>query len=702
MRKNLRQIVFWNIVFSLFCFSGYAQDVAQYSPRKLKALGDNALAIGDTYSARDFYKAYCDKKKDPEVMFLLAECYRAAREYIPAATYYDKTYRADKKNLLALYHYAEMLKVYGYYDDAKTCFLLFKQKYKGGDDVDYKRLVSYQIASCSQARQLLDSSQHAEIRRLNNTINKNSIEFSPIYLNDSTLLYGSLRTDTALFVVHNNDGKAAEMPYRHFYVAKKDKNDWKFANEWLEGDFNKDAVHSGNGAFSPNKKHFYFTRCEQNWRYQIICKIYVSQNVNNQWSEPVELPEEINMKKYSSTQPAVGTDSKTGCEVLYFVSNRPDGKGGMDIWYSIFQCKTQTWQAARNCGNKINTAADEVTPFYQNQEKTLYFSSDGWAGLGELDVFKSVGEMSKWTPAVNLGAPINSGFDDLYNSPNTLNSEGFLTSNRQPDKQSSTCCDDIFSYKYVDKIYIGVEGLVYLLPNKIVEEAMQEAQEESLPPQNLDSVHYVEGTIVSLFLVDDATNERFFVNSDTTDQSGRYFFDLKEDKNYVLQYESSKILPPERSLSTKGITYSDTLQVEDMGIEYLPRERFIIKNIYYEFDKSNLTMLAKKTITKTVLAIMKEYPQIIVEIGSHTDSKGSDSYNQKLSQRRAESVVNYLIENGISKDRLRAKGYGEAVPIAPNVNDDGSDNPEGRAKNRRTEFRVIGTLKQYFEIIYEE
>ena len=141
MRKNLRRIIFWNILFSLVYLSCHAQNLSDYSPQKLKALGDNALAIGDTYSARDYDKAYSDKKKDPVVLFLLAECYRAAREYIPAATYYDKAYRVDKNNLLALYHYGEMLKVYGYYDQAKNCFLQFKQKYKGGNAIDYKRLV---------------------------------------------------------------------------------------------------------------------------------------------------------------------------------------------------------------------------------------------------------------------------------------------------------------------------------------------------------------------------------------------------------------------------------------------------------------------------------------------------------------------------------------------------------------------------------
>lgn len=682
------------------CIFCNAQELSSYSPKKLKALGDNALQLGDTYSARDFYKAYCDKKKDADVFFLLAECYRAAREYISAATYYDKAFKEDKKNLVALYHYGEMLKIYGYYDEAKTCFLQFKQKYKGGDNIDYKHLVAIQIASCDSAKHWLDSANAVEIRRLNTTINKKSIEFSPLFMNDSTLLYASLRTDTALYIIKND--KTAELPYRHFYVAKKKNNEWNFKQEWLEGDFNQDAIHSGNGVFSADKNKFYFTRCTQNWKYQTLCKIYASTKINNFWSEPVELPNTINKKKFTSTQPTIGNDSKTGAEVLYFVSNRTDGKGGMDIWYSTYDSKKNEWTEAKNCGNKINTSADEVAPHYLNSDRTLYFSSNGLAGLGEFDIFQTTGEQAKWTAAENIGAPINSGFDDLYYSPNSVNSEGFFTSNRQTDRQSSTCCDDIFSFKYVDKIHIGVDGHVFLLPNQIVTKAMQSDIEQTDFQTSNDSIQYIEGTIVSLFVQDEKTNERFYITSDTTDESGHYFFDLGTNKQYILQYESSKLSPPEQKISTSGFTFSDTIHLEDMGIEYLPRENFVIKNIYYEFNKSELTMLAKKTLKRTIYTIMNEFPQIVVEIGSHTDSKGSDSYNLKLSQKRAESVVNYLIENGINKERLRAKGYGETKPIAPNENEDGTDNPEGRAKNRRTEFRVIGTLKQYFEIIYEE
>ncbi|MCQ2608189.1 MAG: OmpA family protein [Bacteroidales bacterium] len=700
MRANLICGILLSVCLSFSWISGSSQEYLSYSPKRLKALGDNALEIGDTYSARDYYKAYCDKKKDDgNVLFLLAECYRASREYISAATYYDKAFKTDKSNLLALYHYGEMLKIYGYYDDAKKCFLQFKQKYRGGDDIDYKHLVALQIVACDSAKVLLEKNPNAEFYRLNTSINKHSVEFSPMYLNDSTLLYASLRTDTALYVIKNHSD--SEMPYRHFYVAKKRGGSWQYGNEWLEGDFNVENCNTGNGVFSPDKKKFYFSKCEQNWRYKSICKIYVSY-YNRGWSEPQALPESINKKKVTNTQPTIGLDSKTGAEVLYFVSDRPGGKGGMDIWYSVYSPKNNKWTESKNCGNKINTTADEVTPFYSVADRMLYFSSNGHGGLGELDVYKTSGEMAKWLEIENLGVPINSGFDDLYYSSNALNTEGFFTSNRQSDKNASTCCDDIFAFKYVDRISIGLKGKVYLLPNKIVDSVLHE-NIESLPTEmSEDSVQYIEGTVVSLFWYDEKEQTKYFVASDTTDSTGSYFFDLTAGKKYVLQYESSKFTPPERDVSTVGFTYSDTLQLEDVGIDYLPRERFVIKNIYYEFDKAQLTFQAKRTIKHSLVTILNEFPQIVVEIGSHTDSKGNENYNLKLSQKRAESVVNYLIECGIEPERLRAKGYGESMPIAPNETEDGDDNPEGRSKNRRTEFRVIGTLKQYFEIIYEE
>ena len=703
MRKILNTKLLVGVVALLMSSTAFSQteDLSSYSPRKLKSMGYSAMSVGDTYSAIEYLKAYCDKKKNkPKVLFDLAECYRATRNYIPAATYYDKTMRLDKKNLVAIYHYGEMLKVYGYYDEAKKYFVQFKQLYKGGYDIDYKRLVTQQIMACDSAQMLIDSAESVQITRLNNTINKASVELSPIYLNDSTLLYASLRTDNAV-ITETEDPSA--MPYRHFYTANKVKNEWQFNQEWQEGEFNLNNVHSCNGAFSPDRQSFYFTRCESDWQHKTICQIYVSHKNKGRWSEPELLPPTINMKKTNNTQPAVGTDSKRGDLILYFVSDRPDGKGGLDIWYSVFLSKKNEWREAKNCGNKINTAGDEMTPFYQMKERNLYFSSNGWYGLGEQDVFRATGELTKWTPAENVGYPINTGFDDIYFSADATTVNGFLVSNRPAEKKGSTCCDDIFSYKYVDAISVGVEGTVMLIPNATIEKIINDNMEQVTDRTSTgDTVMYAEGSIVSLFLIDKNVEEPIFIAADTTDEKGHYFFDILARKDYMLQFESDKKLPPEMRFTTKNIFTSDTLHMDAIGIDYLSKDAFRIKNIYYDFDKSNLTLESKKIISRTILYIMNEYPQIIVEIGSHTDNKGGDRYNLRLSQKRAESVVNYLVQNGIDPNRLRAKGYGEMHPIAPNSNEDGSDNPEGRAKNRRTEFRVIGTLNQYFEIIYEE
>lgn len=702
MRKILKTICI--LVAAAFAISNVvAQDLSDYSPRKLKSMGYTYYSMGDTYSAIDCLKAYCDKKKKPKpyVIFDLAECYRATRNYIPAATYYDKAYRADNGNLVALYRYGEMLKVYGYYADAKKYFVSFKQLYKGGEEIDYKRLVTQQILACDSAQGIIDSALSVEIKRLNKTINRPSVEMSPVFLNDTTLLYASMRVDAP--VVFIPDAEKTELPYRQFYTAEKKNNDWHFKQEWMEGEFNQDYVHSCNGVFSPDKKKFYFTRCEQDWQYKTTCQIYVSNFNRDKWSEPELLPPTINMKHTNNTQPAVGTDSKRGDEILYFVSDRPDGKGGLDIWYSIYLSKKGEWREAKNCGNKINTAGDEITPFYQMRDRSLYFSSNGWAGLGEQDIFRSTGELTKWTPAENVGYPINTGFDDIYFSADAATANGFLVSNRQEDKNVSTCCDDIFSFKFVDAISVGVEGTVMLIPNATIEKLVKDNMEKVNERTSTgDTVMYAQGSIVSLFLIDKNSEEPIFIAADTTDEKGHYFFDVTARKDYMLQFESDKKLPPQKNFTTKGIFKSDTLHIDAIGIDYLSKDIFRIKNIYYDFDKSSLTLQSKKIIARTVLYIMNEYPQIVVEIGSHTDNKGGENYNLKLSQKRAESVVNYLVQNGIEPNRLRAKGYGEMHPIAPNENEDGTDNPEGRAKNRRTEFRILGTLNQYFEIIYEE
>lgn len=693
------------IAFFLLCFVHISaqEQVGNKTPRALKKSGKLSLQMGDTYSAIDYFEAYCKvKPNDYAIQYDLAECYRAARNYEKALHWYKTAYATNPtKNVLALYHYGCMLKTEQKYEEAATQFKTLRKELKPNKQTqNYRRLAGMQIAACDSAQQLIDSALSVEITHLSTDINKASIEFSPQSINDSTLLYASLRTDTVVYSVTNGDNE--HLPMRKFYTAKKQDNEWVFDSEWNNALLNPHNQNIGNGAFSPDGTKFYFTRCEQNWKYQNLCKIYVTHKKKSTWSEPELLPEIINSKDYSHTQPALGTLSKTGDEVLYFVSNRPGGRGGYDIWYSIYMGKKKEWREPKNCGNKVNTSGDELTPYYDDKTKTLYFSSDGLPGLGELDVFSALGETNKFEDAENIGYPINSSYDDLYYVLDKTGQSGFFTSNRPGvvSYMHPTCCDDIFAFSYLESVQIIATGKVYKLENQKIQSILQTDTEQE-PTDS--SVTYIEGAEVSLFLRDNYSSNKILLQKDSTNESGAYMFTLKTNKDYTLSFTSTQTTPTVIDFSTKHIIKTDTLIFNDVGIEYISqKEPFVIRNIYYDFDEFKLRKSSLLAIDTTLLIILREAPDIIIELSSHTDNKGTDEYNQVLSQKRAESVVQYLIKQGIDKKRLVAKGYGATLPIAPNQNPDGSDNPDGRQKNRRTEFKIIGNLSQYSEILYEE
>lgn len=674
-----------------------------FSAASLKRMGYASLQYADAYSAIDYFEAYLAKKENIKVQYSLAECYRAARNYRDARLLYAKVYKAQpKKYPLALYYNAALLKTEKRYEEARMLFQKFKKSGAATiNGIDYKKLVNLQIQSCDSALQWLNVPKNVEITHANEDINKASIEFSPLFLSDSTLLFAALRSDTVVYTVV--DREMHGVPQRKFYTAARSAdNSWNFEQEWRDARYlNAPNEQIGNGTFSLNKRQFYFTRCVQNSRFEYECAIYVSEKMGKTWGKPDKLPEIINVSDAQTTQPTIGINSKTNNEVLYFVSNRPGGKGGMDIWFSEFQRNKGTWTKPQNCGNAINTPGDEMTPFFDPKTRTLYFSSNGLPGFGELDVFKARGELGKWVAVENIGAPINSPFDDLYYVLQPNHNKGALTSNRTGSVtvMHENCCDDLYFFQYNKVVEIAVEGAVKQKINQHVKNVLGTQLETELIN---DSISPAENIPVTLRMIDEKSKEKVVVSEQKTDKEGKYYFDVEDDKLYEIEVESPRQPNPTLVFNTKNIEESTTLPQPDVVIEYIPQIPFIIKNIYYDFDKSNLRSESKTVLDTTLLAIMNENPQIIVEISSHTDSRGEDDYNMKLSQRRAESVVNYLIQSGIDKNRLVAQGYGETRPIAPNENEDGSDNPEGRQKNRRTEFKIIGTIENYEKIIYEE
>ena len=199
---------------------------------------------------------------------------------------------------------------------------------------------------------------------------------------------------------------------------------------------------------------------------------------------------------------------------------------------------------------------------------------------------------------------------------------------------------------------------------------------------------------VELYLPDEKADDAILVAQTTTDKNGNYHFELDKDKNYKILVKNYGYFEKKVAVNTFNLKCADTVTISSALIPYLPKVTIQV-NIYYDFDKYNLTESAKQTIDSMMLPLFDIFPNGVVEIGSHTDSIGTELYNMDLSQNRSESVVNYLISKGIASDRLVAKGYGMSMPLAPNKNSDGSDNPEGRQLNRRTEMKIVGDISRF-------
>lgn len=679
----------WVLAIGIFA---QVRDDRQWIPAgQLKNFARNADRLGDVYTAIHYMERYCKvKPKDMDMNFRLAELYRISRDYGKAADLYAKVYKkASDKYPVSILYQGRMLKALGKYDEAKEVLTRAQKKISSfKSETITLTVIKDEIKGCDLAREWMATPVKVSMDHMNSTINRAHIEFSPLPFNDTVLIYGSLRLDSINSFRRDAPGI---LPVRQFYTAKKVENDWIGGNKFSDV-VNIPGVETGNGSFSRDGNRFYFTRCGKNWQNKMKCEIYMSEIKGGTWTEPVRLNDQINHPDYTATQPAVGTTSKSNYDILYFVSDRPGGRGGMDIWYSIYSPKKKEFSTPRNCGSKINSDGDDVTPFYEHATRTLYFSSSGWAGMGGLDIFSSMGELRKWYPPVNVGHPLNTSYDDLYFTTSRSREEGFFTSNRPGGEalNNPTCCDDIYHYRWTDFIRLDVTGQVF--PNEKSEFGKKRNFSDFNQMKAADSIPPLKGAVIGLYMIDKETEEKIFIDRDTTDASGKYHFDLLPNKDYKFEMEGFQYFNEQVFLSTDMMNFSFTIDMPPIWVNVITDEPIVLENVYYAFDDATLTDQAKKSIDKTLLELMQKAPDLIIEVGSHTDSVGNSEYNKKLSQQRADNVVNYLISKGVERKRLTAVGYGAEKPVANNFNPDGSDNSQGREKNRRTEFRVTGTL----------
>lgn len=586
------------------------------------------------------------KVKDYEtVKYRLAESYRMYNDFGNAEKYYEEVVSYNNPDLfpLARFWYGVCLRANSKYPEAIDQFKQFKDKYTKVDDITSR--VALEIASCEFAISEASRTPGYIVTKLNGDVNVGGANYAPALLGKNLLLYTSSRPDTTVL-----EKKKKENPYINS-LFQADGKDAAFSNSRPLAIPEVKGVDQGVSAITPDGNSIFLTR----WTNKNGVKaaaIYVSTRSGNNWSEPKPLGPNVNVDGYSSMQPFVTADGK----YLLFASNRPGGMGKNDLWYSMLDKNTPG--AARNMGTGINTRDEEQAPFYDGDRHMLIFSSDGRVGLGGLDFYSSEGDFSSWAVPKNLGAPLNSPKDDIYYAAadwsHPMNG-GYISSDRE-----SVCCLELF---YIKRISKSIHGMVMDCDN-------------NLP---------LSGAKITLI----DTIQQKVLQQVTLDETGRYRFEVEAKRNYKIMAEKENYFSKAIYINTDQLEKVDSMESPSICLKrYEIGKPIILKDIYYDFDKATLRPQSL-IVLDTVVSIMQDNPNIIIEMSAHTDSKGKDEYNMKLSQRRAQSCVDYLISRGIPSSRMIAKGYGESRPIAPNTLPNGKDNPEGRQLNRRTEFKVL-------------
>ncbi|MBC8343952.1 MAG: tetratricopeptide repeat protein, partial [Bacteroidetes bacterium] len=520
MTKKNRSISLLICLFALLSFCVSAQE----SPSKLKKQALLFERYGDIYAAINTYEKYLEKSPNrPYTTFHLAQLYESIRDYENARKYYKTAFELKpKKYAKALYHEGLMLKMTGDYEGANLLLNQVRKKLKGkGENARYRKLARSQIKGCELAIIQLEKPVNVLIRQLNETVNFDHIELSPFPLNDSLMIYASVRVNEVVRYLEKGNQSIANSS---FYYAKKTDGNWKGGYE-IKDSFNMPGLNVGNGVLCPHGNRFYFTVCKKNEENKNICAIYYSEKKKGNWQSPEKIDKPINLTHFTSTQPAVGLESKRWKEVIYFSSDRPGGKGGMDLWYTVYNSESNTFSDPKNMGGRINSMGDESTPFYDQENRRLYFSSNGNINIGGMDIFKTTGEMKRWEEPINLGYPVNSCADDLYYVLNPDNkSEGFFVSNRSGGNilENISCCDDIYGFSYPDYINILLKGNVVAIQDTAKVQYIENLISES-PDADIRTGNPVENAIVSLYLISkEEEKEEYLINTDTTDFNGGY------------------------------------------------------------------------------------------------------------------------------------------------------------------------------------
>ena len=632
---------------NLFCFASSA-----IGPSKLQSKAERLYNEFQYALAAEIYQKLTDTSK-PELkdMEHLAECYKKMNKYEDAQIWYARIAEDPACSVENLLNYGEILKANANYTKAKKIFQSYISKTRD------RKKVAVSMAGCDSAKVWISRPTNYVITN-QEQVNTKQSEFAVFPDgNDRVFFTGEpLLTDK-----RNKYGWTGNAFLRIFTAARQPDNTL-VSSSISDLEFNKEPYHVGPVSSNKSGSIFFITRTypgksnsttviNGNTYHTQNMELYIQARVYGKWQQPVPFAYN-NVDKYSLGHAVLSIDEKT----LYFVSDMPGGYGGTDIWYSEL-LSDGTWGPVQNAGGTINTPGNELFPSI-GPDGSLYFSSDGLPGMGGLDIFCSKGAGNQWSKPVNLKYPINSPGDDFAYCADVSNDRGYLSSNRSNGMGG----DDIYSFDLLKSdAALTVVGM-----------AFDKKTGRALPGANIT-------------LYD--PNNTIAVRQDSK-PDGSFEFQLSKPDVYLLHGSKQSYYPDTLSIGLKKLSANDTVRVALYMDPLLEKGKtFRLKPIFYDFDKFNIRKDASVILDELVRTLY-ENSTLKIELASHTDSRGSNEYNLNLSQKRAQSVVDYLVGRGISRDRLVAKGYGETRLI--NKCADGVDCSEAEhQENRRTEFTVL-------------
>ncbi|NNK81245.1 MAG: OmpA family protein [Flavobacteriales bacterium] len=628
--------------------------VAQDEVYGVKEEADHYFQKEGYYTAIDLYKkAYSQEKSADEkaaLIYMVAESYRMIDDQVQAEVWYRRAIKARHDDPMSYYHLGKSLQAQGRFQEAEEEFDKYKEK--GGN----LALAEKGLESLSFAKEKNEQRTRYEVDALV-MLNTEFYDIAPtIASKDGNTIYF---TSSRLGSTGIEEFKKTGESYEDIFSSTRDqKGKWSEPERLPQGVNGYD--HEGAGVLTSDGQRMYFTRCDKD--ENLGCTIMMTTKVDDKWGEPKEVVFKSQEQQENTVgHPALTPDDK----VMIFASDLPGGQGGKDLWYSIYNGTSNSWGTPVNLGATINTDKDEMFPHVRNNGN-LYFASNGHQGMGGLDIFmaEKTGD-NEWGNVSNMGAPINTNTNDYGLVFEGDYERGYLSSDRPGGKGK----DDLYSFS-LPEVLFAFQGVVY----------------------DKDGQFPIEGAYVKVAGSDGSSFEAL------TDANGAFIFDqngeeryVNPDVNYAIEVGKTEYLVAKDNISTVGLDDESTTFVKEFFIQSTAVEEIEFPEVQYDLGKYTLRPESKDSLDYLYQTLV-DNPTIIIELAAHTDSRGGNSANQRLSENRAKSCVDYLVSKGIPSARMKSKGYGETRlrisdaeinALPPEQRED------AHQKNRRTVFRVL-------------